>query len=303
MRVIRQTRRAPPETAGALRRLATAASIEATPKQLAALGRPGRLLPAGTRVYVPFLPHADLRETAAACRLLVADGLRPVPHLAARALASRAELDEWLAALAESGAGDLLVIAGDRQVPGAYPDTLAVLETGLLTQHGFRSIGVAGHPEGHPLANRAELDHALAAKLDYATATDTDLWIVTQFVFIAQPLVSWLAHIEALGVRVPVYAGLPGPAKLSTLIAYAAQCGVSTSARILRRRPGAARLLAAWSPDGLVRDLGAHAARQPATLLAGLHVFPFGGVLRSANWLNDLADAGTVAAVPGEQRC
>ena len=76
-------------------------SIEATPRQIIESGDFAGLLPGGTSVYVPFLPWADLAETAAACRRLEASGLRAVPHLAARAVASVAELDAGLARLAD----------------------------------------------------------------------------------------------------------------------------------------------------------------------------------------------------------
>lgn len=273
----------------ALAALAESASVEVTPLQVNT-GLPlSELFSSGTRVYVPFLPGANFDESIAACRKLIADGMWPVAHLPARAVPSSAALDQWLAALAETGTNSLLVIAGDlKTMAGPYSDTLRLLESGLLLRHGFRHIGVAGHPQGIPYASRSQLDDALVAKLDYARSTGTDLWIVTQFAFSSDPVVGWLRTVRRLDSDLPVYVGIPGPARLKTLIGYAARCGVTVSARVLRQRPGAARLLRRWTPDGLARDLTIHGIGDPGCALNGLHVFPFGGVADCAAWLEDL---------------
>lgn len=274
----------------ALRDLSRAASIEVTPLQIHRGAPLRRMLPVGSRVYVPFLPGADFYDSVAACRQIIAEGMHPVPHLAARAVRSVSELDDWLSALTETGGDSLLLIAGDcRSVAGPFASTLALLETGRLLAHGIRRIGVAGHPDGNPVATRPELDAALAFKLEYARATGTELWIVTQFVFSSGPVISWLRHLRASTSDVQVHIGVPGPARLTTLIAYAAQCGVTETARMLRKRPNAARLLTHWTPDGLVKDLAAHAVREPHAALNSIHVYPFGGLTASAAWLDALA--------------
>lgn len=273
-----------------LRNLARTASVEVMPAQIRKGAGLERLLPTGSRVYVPFLPGADMFDSVAACRQIIAAGMRPVPHLAARAIRSAAVLDDWLSALTDTGGDSLLLIAGDRSsVAGPYADTLALLDSGRLLAHGIRRIGVAGHPDGHPVASRTELDAALAAKLEYARATGTDLWLVTQFAFSSNSVISWLRHVRTIAGDVRVHIGVPGPAKVKTLIAYAAQCGVGVSARMLRKRPNAVRLLGRWTPDGLVRDLAAHAVREPQAAMNGMHVYPFGGLAACAAWLDELA--------------
>ena len=273
--------------AGALNHLIQGASIEATPRQI--LGTPAlsTMLSAGQSVYVPFLPKADFSETLAACHRLLAEGFVPVPHLPARAVSSEMQLDSWLSDLAGSGVDRLLLIAGDTGAPrGPFTDTLAVLESGLLMRHGFRRIGIAGHPDGHPVASATELKRALAVKQTYARQTDTRLWIVTQFTFAAQAVVGWLnEHTFDLSPW-PVYVGLPGPTGLKTLLAYAAQCGVGSSAKQVLKRPGTTRLLRAWTPDGVVDNLAHHRALHPDSPLAGIHLFPFGGLQRTAQWLD-----------------
>ncbi len=276
------------EIRDSLRILAERASLEVTPREIAA-GTLSALLPRGTRIYVPVLPKAEYQDTVEACRLLITDGMKPVPHLPARAIRSASELRDWLTILVEIGVDSLLLIAGDRKkAAGPYKDTLKLLESGLLINSGFRRLGVAGYPEGHPLTDRRALDRALEMKVGYARSTDTEMWMVTQFGFSSGPVIELLRHRRAIGCPLPIHIGIPGPATLKTLVAYSAQCGVSASARVLRRQPSAARLLAGWTPDGLARDLAHHRIMERETPLCGIHVFSFGGVARSAYWLRSL---------------
>jgi methylenetetrahydrofolate reductase (NADPH) len=277
------------------RRLLADVSLEATPKQLASVPDLADRLPVGTAVYLPTLDSTSETARVEAAARLVARGLRPVPHLAARRLASRAALDAVLAGWAEAGVGDVLLVAGDVARPaGPFTSTLDVLATGLLERRGFARLGVAGHPEGHPAVSAATLASALETKLAYARATGTAMWIVTQFAFEAPPLVAFQARLRAQDVRVPVRAGLPGPATTRKLMAFAWQCGVAVSARVLARRPDAARLLGRWTPDAVVDQLAAHRAAEPASLLRGLHLFPFGGLAAALDWLDDVR-GGVVA--------
>ena len=270
----------------ALRALARRASVELAPHQVESAGRVADQLPAGTRVYIPFVPGARWSATVTACRRLRAEGMAPVPHLPARELAAPAQLDDWLAELAEAGADALMLVAGDRRRPaGPYRDTLDVLDSGKLAEHAFRRIGVTGYPEGHPTVPRANLDAALARKVEYATATGTDMWMVTQFTFSATNAIAWLAAVPEGGCRLPVHIGLPGPARLRTLLAFAARCGVGASARMLTRRPSVVRLLKQWTPDELLLDLARYRTDTPGTTFAGIHLFAFGGLPRTARWL------------------
>ena len=281
-----------------VRRLARGASLEIAPRQLAAAD--GAV--AGTEIYVPQLPQAAWRTTVAACERLRGAGLVPVPHLAARSLASAAELDDRLAQLAALGVDRLLLIAGDEPRAGAFANTLAVLETGLLTRHGFGRLGVAAHPEGHPHAAQDELEAALAAKVEYAKSTATQLWVVTQFAFASPPLLAFLRHMREAHPGVAVRVGIPGPAKLRTLLAFAAHCGVGASARTLTRRPGVVRLFGQWTPDALLADLAEHWAATPDSPLAGIHVFTFGGAGNALRWLRSLGGSCDAGAGPAQAR-
>lgn len=281
------------EAAARLQALVRSASIEATPRQILASEHLPDLLPEGTCVYVPFLPKGQFSDTLAACRHLLDVGMQPVPHVPARMAESRGHLRDWLAELEESHVDRLLLIAGDSDaVAGPFPDTLAVLESGLLAQFRFHGIGVAAHPDGHPMADRATLTQALGIKREYARTTATRLWVVTQFTFDADVVIDWLQSLGNILEEVPVYIGIAGPTRMKTLIAYAAQCGVGVSARQMLRRPGSARLLRAWTPDAMVRALVRYCLDNPDTLLRGIHLFPFGGLRQSAQWIQEHSGSG-----------
>ena len=282
----------------AQRELVRSASLELSPRQLDSMGPLTDYLCRGTRVYIPSIPGIAWRETVAACRRLGAEGMQPVPHLPARSTKSPAQLDDRLGKLAEAGVGELMLVAGDHtRAVGPYRDTLDVLESGKLVEHGFRRLGVTAYPEGHPLVARGELEAALSHKIAYANATETRMWIVTQFVFASAPAIAWLAAMRDRGCPLPVYVGLPGPARLRTLLAYAARCGVRASARALTRQPSVIRLLKSWSPDDVLRGLAQYRVESPGTTLAGVHLFTFGGLPRTARWLS--ANGATSRSVTG----
>lgn len=273
---------------------ADAFSLEITPTAAAKIQAFDEILPPATRVYITNLPGTNRTEAMALCRRLREDGMRPVPHLAARGLRSRADLSDWLnRAVTEGGAREILLVAGSNDRPaGPFRDTLDVLDSGLLESVGLSGFGVAGHPEGHPQATPQALVGAAQRKQAFATASGLDCWIVSQFAFSARPVLTWAAALEEAGVALPVRVGLPGPAKPSTLITYARQCGVGPSLRVLTRRPDVMTgLLRAWTPDGIVADLAAARQREGAGRIVGVHLFPFGGVAKAAAWvMSHLAD-------------
>lgn len=287
--------------AAAVRALSRGVSTEVTPRAARALPRFDTVLAPGTWVYVPHLPGLDYESVVPAlCARLKAEGMVPVPHLAVRAVPSRAMLDRWLDALVTHGGVDrLLLLAGAADVPaGPFASTLPVLEEGILPRHGLTHIGVAGHPEGHPQATPDSLSAALRTKQDYATATGSTLWIATQFTFSAAPVIDWLRQIRRAGITLPVRVGLPGPANPRTLLRYALQCGIGPSVTALRRRPGVALgLMGPWTPLAMIHALAALSVTEPEIAPDGLHAFPFGGMETTAHWFRTLAGEDTAAAL------
>ncbi|HET8726172.1 MAG TPA: methylenetetrahydrofolate reductase, partial [Alphaproteobacteria bacterium] len=121
-------------------------SIETLPQVAAKTPSYRDLFPAGTSVYVAYVPKSDWRDVVATAKRLRAEGLNPVPHVPARTLEGKAELQRYLARLAEdAGVTQVLAIGGDLPVPvGEFTCTMDMLETGLFDRYGIRKIGLAG---------------------------------------------------------------------------------------------------------------------------------------------------------------
>jgi len=276
-----------------LRELASDASIEVTPRHAERLAELDGVLPAGTRVYITALPGAESGELVRASSLARTAGYVPVPHIAARGLAGDAALDELLSGLVEQAAvDDVLVVAGGIKTPaGAYSGTMDVLRSGLLERHGIARAGVAGHPEGSPDISPEAVRDALAEKNAFDRSSPIELRIVTQFALAAAPYLEWERRIRAEGNRLPIVAGIPGVTSPPALLKYALACGVGPSIEVLRKQSGGLLKLATtrvWKPDAVAQGIAAGIAADPDNLISGLHLFPFGGLDRSAAWLAEL---------------
>ena len=149
-------------------------------------------------------------------------------------------------------------------------------------------MGVAGHPEGSPDFTEETAIEALRFKQSFNERSDIDLRIVTQFGFDAEKFVSWAEDLSKLGISLPVHLGVAGPAKLTTLVKFAAMCGVGNSISFLKKRMGAVLTMASgFDPDEIVNPIETSAMSAENSPIAQIHVFPFGGVRKSAEWLKD----------------
>jgi methylenetetrahydrofolate reductase (NADPH) len=183
----------------------------------------------------------------------------------------------------------VLVIGGGlEKEAGEFDSTMKVLDTGFFDKYGIKHMGVAGHPEGSPDFSDATAIEALKFKQAFHERSDIELRIVTQFGFAADKFVKWADGLSAHGVDLPVHLGVAGPAKLTTLIKFAAMCGVGNSMSFLKKRASAVFALAAgFDPDEIVNPIEKHALETPGSAIKQIHVFPFGGVKKSAEWLNE----------------
>ena len=271
-----------------IRDLLAGCSIEVTPPVAAKHPSLGSMLPAGTRVYVAFVPGEDYRDVVRTAARIRADGLVPVPHFPARSIASHAEFESYLERVTgEAGIDEVLVIGGGIDLPrGAFSGTLALLETGLFERYGIRTIAFAGHPEGQRELSSPGAATTLEQKLAYARRTTADARLVTQFMFEADPLLAWERVIRAHGNHLPIHVGMPGPATLKSLLNYARLCGVGNSMHVLTRQAGNLFKLASLSyPDALIAALARHRAGDPDCRIERLHFYPFGGLARTARWI------------------
>ena len=249
----------------------------------------------GTTVFITFLPGSDFEDTIAIAARLKKEGLNPVPHLAARSIPDAAFLDEGLRRLrGEADIDEVLTIAGAVDQPlGAFSDSMQVLETGLLDKHGIKKVGVAGHPEGSPDMPDEAIAAALTWKNEFANRSGADVYIVTQFCFEAEPIIAWDKAIRAAGNALPIRIGVPGLATIKTLLNYAKACGIGNSMMFLKKQArNVAKLMNVSAPDKLLVDLAKYKATDPDCGLIGCHMYPLGGVKKTAKW--------TYAVVDGE---
>jgi methylenetetrahydrofolate reductase (NADPH) len=282
------------DVAASVRELMSPFSVEITPKEAPSLPPLPEVLAPGAAVYLTFLPHTPWIDTVAVARSVREAGMRPVPHLAARAVPDRATLRGMLADLATVGVEDLLVLAGSLATPvGEFHEAAQVLDSGLLEEAGIVRVGIVGHPEGHPDVADDELYRALGAKCRIARERGLDPHIVTQFAFDAEPIVAWERAIRAMGVDVPVHVGLPGLTSPTRLLRFGLRCGVGASLKVLRQQTGGVLKLATshvHHPDATLVGLAAAAAADPGSLLRSVHFFPFGALAATAAWATDIRD-------------
>jgi len=272
--------------------LAESYSLETTPRESAVTASYGDILPAGKTVNIAFLPDSDFTEVAHTAARLRREGFEPVPHLPARAFTSEQDLRDALALLRDSaGVTSALVIAGGIDRPrGPFPDTMTLLETGLLPEYGITRIGVGGHPEDSPEIDNAALRSALAAKNAFAVRNGLDMHIATQFCLDAAPILAWEHATRRDGVTLPIDVGLPGATTLKSLMKYAKICGVGASRRVLARNTRKLiRLSAVSYPDRLVTAIAHATLADPSCRFRRLHFFPFGGLTRTVDWLARIA--------------
>ena len=268
-------------------------SLETTPNSATKIASFGECVRPETPIYITFLPGSDFEATIVLATRLRREGFEPVPHLAARSIPNRTFLGRGLERLrGEADVSRVLLIAGAVTTPvGDFADSMQLLETGLFDRLGIRTIGLAGHPEGSPDISDEGIRAALRWKNEFARRTGASLYLVTQFCFEAGPIIAWDKRIQAEGNKLPIHIGIPGLATVKTLLAHAKACGVGPSMKFISRQAmNVAKLLTVSAPDRLVCDLAAYKARDPACGIAGVHMYPLGGLKKSADWSYAVAE-------------
>lgn len=278
-------------------------SIETTPGSAQKIPDYREHLRPGSDVAVTFLPGSDFADTIGTVKRLRDEGFNPLPHFAARSILSRSHFEEWLRILQyEVGITEAVALAGAVNEPlGEFDSSMALLETGLFDKYGVKRIGVAGHPEGSPDISEEGVREALAWKNAFAERTGAELYVATQFCFESAPLIAWDKRIQAEGNKLPIHIGVPGLATIRTLINHAKACGVGPSMRFLTRQArNVTKLLTVSAPDKLILDLARYRAADPNCGIKKIHVYPLGGLKKSALWTNAVAD-GEFTMLPKEK--
>jgi len=265
------------------------ASIEVSAKHVHDAKLNETMLPQGTRVYVTDVGVDPVVEIIGACQKITDMGYVPVPHVPARRIESEVALETRLSGLVhEAGVNDILIIAGEAPSQmGPYSQSLEILQTGLIDKLGIQHVGLGGHPEGNEAYAGKDVMDVLRTKIGFGDNSDAEFRIVTQFGFDGPKFIQWAIDVKAAGIEAPIHLGVAGPAKITTLIKYAAMCGVGNSLNFFKKRTSAiAQLATKHSPEDVVGPIE-QIWMSGETNIAQLHVFPFGGLQASATWLTE----------------
>jgi methylenetetrahydrofolate reductase (NADPH) len=268
-------------------------TAETTPGSAAKIPDFREHLREGTVVYITFLPGSDFNDTVSVAKRLRGEGFIPVPHFAARSIPDKATLDNYLSmVVGEAGVDWVLCIAGAADRPmGDFSDSTQLLGTGLFDHHGIRKIGLAGHPEGSPDMSDEAITAALRWKNDFSNKTDAKMYLVTQFAFESAPVIAWDRMLQSDGNKLPIHIGIPGLATLKTLLMHAKACGIGASMKFLTRQArNVTRLMVVNTPDKLVTELADYCANDTDSGIDGVHMYPLGGLRRSALWSYAVTD-------------
>lgn len=265
-------------------------SLEMTAKDEASLRDAAPLIPAETPIAVTYLPGEEVDARVAATVAVRELGFEPMPHFSARRITSEDDFEAYLKAVVEkAGVRRCFIVAGDPPEPqGPYFDTMALIATGAFERAGIQAIGIGGHPEGHPNMSEAECWAVLEAKVREIESRGMAPLVVTQFGFDPDAFLVWLKELRARGIMCPVRIGIPGPAGIKRLLAFAARCGVGASASVMKKYGvSITNLLGTAGPDKLVdafaKGLGEEHGR------VRLHFYPFGGLRKTVEWIADYA--------------
>jgi len=267
-------------------------SLEMSTTDIGALHEAAPKLPNETAISVTFLPGETLEARLAAACEVRALGFEPMPHFSARRIGSEAELKTMVERMAaEAGVTRCFAIAGDPPTPeGPYAETSHLIKTGLFEANGIRTIGIAGHPQGHPNMTREQCFGVLEQKCAMIRERGMRPLIVTQFGFDPPAFMQWLIELRERGVDAPVRIGVPGPTSVKALLRFAARCGVEASAAVLKKYGiSIGKLLSVAGPDKMIDEFATGLSRDHYPVR--LHFYPFGGLVRTVEWIEDYGES------------
>jgi methylenetetrahydrofolate reductase (NADPH) len=241
---------------------------------------------------------------------LAAHGYQVVPHLPARLVRDDAHLTEIVGRLRASGVTDVFVPAGDADPPaGRFGSAVSLLDQLAEMGRPFPRVGVTGHPHGHPHGHPRLRGEAADQALSDQALSDQALWdkrhhasyVVSNLCLDPAVLRRWITRVRARGLTLPLYVGVSGPVDRARLLRMAARAGVAGSARFLAGHTGwflRVGTPGGYRPDRLL-DRTATTLTDPASAVAGLHIFTFNQVQRAEQWRSArLIGSGAVSGPP-----
>lgn len=243
-------------------------------------------LPREVAVTITASPAKGLEQTFALAESLSHQGYDVVPHLAARMISGRSELQEIVDRLTGAGISRVFVPGGDAEPAGDYVDALGVLADLVELGRPFAHVGITGYPESHPSINDDLTIQSMWDKRHYATH------IVSNLTFDPDLIATWVGRMRSRGITQPVLLGLPGPIERTKLLSMATKIGVGESTKFLAKHKGTFARLAA--PGGFTGERFleqcAGVAADPDMFVEGLHVFTFNQIEATEAWRQSLLE-------------
>ena len=254
-------------------------SLEIIPKQVGRIANlPKNLF---GDVYIAYIPGESFTNIVSASKYIINQGFKPVPHVPARSISNKKELDLYLSQLSDIGVEKILAIGGSGKQIGNFEKTFDLFDTGLFDKYSFNQINIAGHPEGNPFDKNS--DENLFKKYEWIIKNKFNCSIVSQWTFDIKKTNNWIQNIKRKmklisSGSLDVHIGIAGPAKIITLIKYAKICGVSASLIIAKNKNLELRNLIQHNPTEIINNLKNY---------DNLHFFPFGGIKELVKWKNE----------------
>lgn len=271
-------------TKAEMRRLLINARYEVLPtptieERIVASIPPGRTLTVTASLGKGLPATLDLAER------LIGHGYKAVPHLAARMISGRGELEEIVARLLASGIDSVFVPAGDADPPaGDYTGSVDLLRDLTAMGRPFASVGVTGYPESHPTIVDDVTVQAMWDKRDHSTN------LVSNLCFDPATVSSWIKRVRSRGAAMPLLIGMPGPVERTKLLSMATKIGVSESARFLAKNKSVFARIAApggYSPEKFIERISP-TTREASSHVEGLHLFTFNQIAETHAWRENL---------------
>ena len=157
-------------------------------------------VPTSVPLTITASPSMGLEQTVGTAERLAAAGYTVVPHLAARMVSGRAELEELVGPAGRRRRHHIFVPGGDADPVGDYKDALSMLEDLTALGNPFAEVGVTGYPESHPKIHDDLTVQSMWDKRKHATN------IVSNLTFDPAVIKDWLHRLRLRGVDLPAAA-------------------------------------------------------------------------------------------------
>ena len=270
-------------------------SVEVTPKAASKIENFSDLLPQETLIYVAHIEGTPIDDMVNTAKKITDQGFSPMPHFPARIIKDKNILQDWISRYQnEANVKNALLIAGGANKPyGEYDSSIQLIESELFDKAHFKSLHIAGHPEGSkdidPDGSTKNIDEALSWKNEFSKRTDASMAITTQFSFDSKTVIDWANGVKKAGIDIPIHIGIAGPAKLQTLLRYSLECGVGASVKIIQKRAkDLTKLLLPYKPTSIISELADYKFNNPDFNIEKVHFYPLGGIKQVSKFVKEI---------------